>query len=541
MKKIIILVVFVMVFSLSSCVEELNTYEVTYHIDGGSMTVIGEDAAVNEVRHGTSIPEPTISKDGYTLAGWYSDSSMNVLFDFSQAVYGDLSLYAKWEAEEVIVDFYQVIADVMAALEESGDRPGYTIEGWYLDENLTMGIDITDYLDSDPEVYAKWVLEEYTVTYNVTDTISYTETYNMGDIVVLPTMYDLEGYELEGVYFDPMYYFEADTLFEMPNMNLEFYLNMEVESSELVVVFVPSRPADEILEMTAPLADMLQEELAELGMGNHEVEVLVSSSYEAAGEMLLAGQAHIAFMPAPTYVEYDAYDDEEHIEIILAATRTWLTKTSLNPMDWNDGVATEQDSTTQSPYYLGLIIAGPSIAGQQVAGIINSGGTLTWDDVKDLNWCVRSTTSSSGYVYPSIWLDDNFAKTFDDVTGSVNTTSGYGESMASLAAGTCDVGTFYSDARMHYVDRWTNDYGRTDTIWNEANIIGVTQPIMNDGIVVNTHELGEEMVTALQQAFINLISTEAGQSVFDIYSHEGYMIIDDEDYDSARAALPYYN
>lgn len=307
------------------------------------------------------------------------------------------------------------------------------------------------------------------------------------------------------------------------------------ETEELTVFFVPSRPADEILEVTEPLSQLLIDELAELGFDIENVEILVSSTYEAAGEALLAGTGDIAFLPGGTYVAYKDVADSP-VEVILASTRGGLNKDSEDAIDWNDGLATEADPEYQVTYYKGLLIAGPSAAGQAVSATVNSGADLTWDDVKDLNWCVRSATSSSGYIYPNIWMLDTFGKTFDDVEGIVTQTGGYGDTAASLATGTCDVGTFYADARRDYADEWTNEYGRTATIWEETNVIGVTSNIMNDTISVSNATLSDELIDAIAQAFMNIAETEAGLEVMSVYSHQGYKPVTDEDYDAARTA-----
>ncbi len=303
----------------------------------------------------------------------------------------------------------------------------------------------------------------------------------------------------------------------------------------LVVYFVPSRPADEILEITEPLAQLLEDELAELGYEVGGVEILVSSTYEAAGEALLAGTGDIAFLPGGTYVAYKDVADSP-VEVILAATRAGLTKDSSDAEDWNDGVATDGDSEYQVAYYKGLIIAGTSAAARTVADKVNAGTALVWDDVKDLNWCVRSATSSSGYIYPAVWLQETFDKTFDDVEGVVTQTGGYGDTMASLATGTCDVGTIYADARRDYADEWVGEYGRTSTVWEETDVIGVTANIMNDTISVSNLNLDADIIEAITQAFLNIAETDAGLEVMAVYSHEGYTRVTDEDYDAARAA-----
>lgn len=309
----------------------------------------------------------------------------------------------------------------------------------------------------------------------------------------------------------------------------------EYEDLTIKVYFVPSRPADEILEITEPLADLLKDELAELGFEVGGVEILVSSTYEAAGEALLAGTGDIAFIPGGTYVAYKDVDDSP-VEVILAATRAGLTKDSSMAKDWNDGEATDGDDEYQVAYYKGLLVAGTSDAARTLADKVNAGTALEWADVKDLNFCVRSATSSSGYIYPAIWMQETFDKTFDDVEGTVTQTGGYGDTMASLATGTCDVGTIYADARRDYADEWVGEYGRTLTIWDETDVIGVTGNIMNDTISVSMVNLDQELVDAIQEAFMNIAETEAGQEVMTVYSHQGYTIVTDEDYDGARAA-----
>ena len=303
----------------------------------------------------------------------------------------------------------------------------------------------------------------------------------------------------------------------------------------LNVYFVPSRPADEILEVTEPLSQLLKDELAELGFEVGGVEILVSSTYEAAGEALIAGTGDIAFLPGGTYVAYKDLDGSP-IEVLLAATRAGLNKDSEDAAAWNDGQPTTGDPEAQVAYYKGLMIAGPSPAGQAVSEKVNSGAELVWDDVKDLNWCVRSATSSSGYIYPAVWLLDTFGKTFDDVEGSVTTTGGYGDSAASLATGTCDVATFYADARRDYADEWEGEYGRSASIWEETNVMGVTSNIMNDTISVSTLNMDQDLIDAIQQAFLNIAQTQAGQDVMSVYSHQGYTEVSDSDYDAARTA-----
>lgn len=300
---------------------------------------------------------------------------------------------------------------------------------------------------------------------------------------------------------------------------------------KLVVYFVPSREPEEIISQTEPLKALLKEELMAAGFEFGEVEIQVGTSYEAVGEALSAGTAHVGFIPGGTYVLYD-----DGAEVILTATRAGLSKDSANAGDWNDGKATE-GVDTQVTYYKGLMIAGPSEKGQALVAKINAGEALTKEDVEGVNWGVRSSSSSSGYIYPTIWLQENFGITLTEMPNVV-TTDSYGSTMARLASEQIDVGTIYADARRDYAEKWNSEYTREGSIWKETGVIGVTPNIYNDTISVSkTSEIvTPELIKALQDAFINIASTEEGQEVISIYSHEGYKVATSADYDSERKA-----
>lgn len=308
------------------------------------------------------------------------------------------------------------------------------------------------------------------------------------------------------------------------------------EEKVLTVYFVPSRDAALIYEATEPLKQMLLDELADLGYEYDKVEIFVGSTYEAAAEAMVSGQAEIGFLPGGTYV---LYSEGGKIDVALTATRGGLNKDFPDAIDWNTGTATVADPANQVTYYRGLVVAGPSAAGQAVAAKVNAGDDLVWADLEGLTWCVRSATSSSGYIYPSIWLLDNFDKSFDDLpSAQVIQTDGYGTSMGNLAAESCDVATFYADARIDYAAQWEDSaegFGRSASIWTETNVIIVTDPIYNDTISVSS-DITIGLKFAIQQAFINIAATDAGKDVIAIYSHQGYQKAEDSDYDKERMA-----
>lgn len=299
----------------------------------------------------------------------------------------------------------------------------------------------------------------------------------------------------------------------------------------LRVAFVPSREPSEIITATEPLKQMLKDELTALGWEIGDVEITVGTTYEAVGEGLVAGTIDVGLIPGGTYVLYD-----DGAEVILTATRDGLSKDSDEAKDWNDGAPTEA-SDKQAVSYRALMIAGPSDKGQALIAKVNSGEALTWEDVNSANWSVMGTSSPAGYIYPALWLQDHFGKGISDLSSAVQADS-YASAFARLASGQVDVLVTYADARRDYAERWNSEFGRTASIWEETGVIGVTAPIYNDTISVsrNSDIMSDELIAALQDAFINIGNTDAGKEVIAIYSHNGYQKANPADYDNERAA-----
>ncbi|MCA1056983.1 PhnD/SsuA/transferrin family substrate-binding protein [Rossellomorea aquimaris] len=314
--------------------------------------------------------------------------------------------------------------------------------------------------------------------------------------------------------------------------NKETSENGNTKIDTLNVSFVPSRDPEEIVTATEPLKGLLKDELGNLGFDVENVEINVGTTYEAVGEALSAGTADVGLIPGGTYVLY-----EDGAEVILTATRAALSNDSDNPKEWNDNKPTEGLEDKQATYYRGLFIAGPSKKGKELADKINNGEELTWEDLNSANWAVQSTSSSSGYIYPTLWLQDKFGKSITDLDNVVQA-NGYGDSFAKLAAEQVDIMVAYADARRDNVDKWTGDFSRTASIWDETNVIGVTQPIFNDTVSVskNSENMSDDLKKALQDAFINIAQKEEGKEVISIYSHEGYQKAKASDYDGERDA-----
>ena len=181
---------------------------------------------------------------------------------------------------------------------------------------------------------------------------------------------------------------------------------------------------------------------------------------------------------------------------------------------------------------------------------VNAGEALTWEDLDGATWAVQKTSSSAGYIYPTLWLMETYGKKISDLANVMPLDSGYGTAFSYAAAEQVDIIVCYADGRNDYEASWNlpvdqkdatgkAGMGREDSIWNELNVIGVTEGIYNDTVAISKESqfYTPELKEALQNCFINIINTEEGKAIFDVYSHAGYAVAQDSDYDGARAAL----
>ncbi|MDO5084889.1 MAG: PhnD/SsuA/transferrin family substrate-binding protein [Erysipelotrichaceae bacterium] len=314
----------------------------------------------------------------------------------------------------------------------------------------------------------------------------------------------------------------------------------------LEIQFVPSKDADVIITGTAGLDKLLIDELAKSGFNVGKVNITVGTSYDTTGEGLAAGSVHVGWLPGGTYALFS-----NEADVILTATRNGLSNDSEDPKTWNGDANATQKNGPQVSYYRSLIYATPSAYGKELAAKVNAGEKLTWEELNKANWAVLKTSSSAGYIYPTMWLMDNYeGKKITDLA-NVITLDGYGTAFSQAASESVDIIVCYADGRNDYEASWMlpvdqqdetkkAGLGRSESIWTELNVIGVTAPIYNDTVAITMADpniYNEEFINALQTALINIINSEEGKAIFSVYSHNGYSKAVDSDYDGARAAL----
>ncbi len=304
------------------------------------------------------------------------------------------------------------------------------------------------------------------------------------------------------------------------------------EIDSLTIAFSPYADADTVITSTEPLEELLQTKLTEKGYDVQEIDMSVGTSYTAVGQALSAGSADIGFISGGNYVLFS--DD---CDVLLTALRYAISKDSEDPAGWNDGTL-EENTDEMSTYYRSVILAGPSEKGQELLAKVNAGEELTWEDLDSATWAVMDATSASGYIYPSLWLQERYGKTIADLSNVVESDS-YTTSLSRLAAGQVDIIVSYGHIRVKYASDWVEEFGGTDEMVNQTGILGVSEPIYNDMIAYSeASELmaDESFRQALGEAFIEIAETEEGKEIISVFSQIGYEWGDDANYDGEREA-----
>lgn len=300
----------------------------------------------------------------------------------------------------------------------------------------------------------------------------------------------------------------------------------------LKIAFSPYADADQIITATEPLTELLKTKLLEKGYDVKEIDMTVGTNYTAVGQALSAGSADLGFISGGNYVLFS--DD---CDVLLTALRYAINKDSDNPTDWNDGTI-EENTDEMSTYYRCIILAGPSEKGRELAAKVNNGEELTWDDLNSATWSVLNPTSASGYIYPCLWLQENYGKGISDLANVVQSDS-HTTSVARLASGQADIMVSYGHIRIKNAPIWQSDFGGKGEMASDTDIIGVTEGIYNDMIAYSkTSEImtDEDFRKAVGEAFIEIAETDEGKEIINVFSQVGYTWGQDSDYDGERAA-----
>ena len=147
-------------------------YTVTFDVDGGTPA-----PEAQKVEHGNKVSKPTDpTKEGYTFANWFNKDT-DTLWDFdTNTVSKNITLYAKWTIKTFTVRFdakdgTPVPSDQSVNYGNKASKPteptkaNYDFGGWFNKEGDTPWDFDVNTVSKNTELYAKWTIKKYEVTY----------------------------------------------------------------------------------------------------------------------------------------------------------------------------------------------------------------------------------------------------------------------------------------------------------------------------------------------------------------------------------------
>ena len=164
---------------------------------------------------GTNITPPANpTKQGFAFLGWHLDQQLLQPISIPQTMPGySFSLYAKWAINSYTIEFQTnggtpinplILSsnELIQPFTQSTTKTEHNFVDWYLDDTLTIPFDFRFMPPYNLTLYAKWTINQYTITFNTNggNSIS-SQTNNFGSLLVIPTP-TRSGYSFIGWFTD---------------------------------------------------------------------------------------------------------------------------------------------------------------------------------------------------------------------------------------------------------------------------------------------------------------------------------------------------
>lgn len=189
-----------------------NKHTLTFVYNNGAQDL------TEDIYYDGTVTEPVDpQREGYDFGGWYTDENFSddSLYDFSAKVTGDVTLYAKWNAQDRTVKFESnggsAVPDETARYDATFTEPtaptreGYDFAGWYTDATLAENTkyDFKSPVKADLTLYAKWTIQKRTLTFvpNGGSEVA-SQTVDWGSQATKPADPTREGFTFAGWYTD---------------------------------------------------------------------------------------------------------------------------------------------------------------------------------------------------------------------------------------------------------------------------------------------------------------------------------------------------
>ena len=195
---------------------EEETFTVVFKVDTTTYATFA-------VKKGELVTLPAApTKEGYTFDGWYVDDS--TAFDATAPITANTVVYAKFVAEDLTVTFKvdnSVYAEITVKYGETVTLPaaptapaGFTFVGWTYADNTAF--DENAAITTDVVLVAKFVENEFRITFVVNNKTYHVMLTNGASVIVLPTAPEQDGKVFAGWFFADGSKLTTDSLVTSP-------------------------------------------------------------------------------------------------------------------------------------------------------------------------------------------------------------------------------------------------------------------------------------------------------------------------------------
>lgn len=256
------------------------------------------------------------------------------------------------------------------------------------------------------------------------------------------------------------------------------------EGNPIVLAFVPSGEAPEIIASAETVAGLLEEKTG------YVIEGSVATSYAAVIEAMGAGKAHMGTLATFAYLlAHEKYG----VDVALVSVRYG------------------------SAYYKGQIIVGADTGITKIEDL--AGKTVCWVDA----------ASTSGYIIPRVMLKAAGVDPEKDLAQEVEAGS-HPNVVLAVYSGDCDAGATYIDARGTIEDEHPD-------VNEKVLVIAESDEIPNDGLQF-IKDFPADMREKIVQAFVDIMASEEGAEAMGLaYGWDEVIEKDDSFYNPFRDTL----
>jgi len=255
------------------------------------------------------------------------------------------------------------------------------------------------------------------------------------------------------------------------------------EDNPLVLMFIPSEDAQEVLAGAEDLAAALTEKTGLY------FEPTVSTDFSAAVEAVCSDEADIVALNTFNYVRASA---AECAEVGVVSIRFG------------------------SAFYQGQIIT------------LADSGIESYADLKGTTFCRPDATSTSGWVIPSIAMAANGIDIENDL--EIIDVGGHDAVVQAVYNGDCDAGATFVDARTNVAEELTD-------VMDKVLVIELSAPIPNDTLSFNVN-LSDDIKQNLVSALVELSLDEESKALLSaVYSWDALEPAEDAFFDDFREQL----